>query len=492
MLQFTTLLDAIDGLTNLLKKIEGSLPFKAYQSSKPSSLTEFTKLARVEPLTVLSKDLLTVEYMPEIMQTMLNIFVGYYLQAVAITSSIESVRIIKVLDRLNPDRDPNMLDLLNFSRDVATSGLGFESYDDTLYLSEENYKFRLPKAGMALEGKTWRKAKHSQDYEDDSGNSVKVDYRDPNSGAAYNSGKQKYNPVNDQRFDKKVADAVAKKIGKDNLDLDQKVASAVLKKLEEEGKTQKKEPELDTKFDRLPYSGKDGTNTIVNEVVNLAVGKYIDVTVTATPMLVSTDSDKSKVENVPITLKIPVNVRLAPVVVPDFTIDHILTIKKADNTFVERYHSWRSGRISFIKDLIFCQDMIDAHKKALMNDETGTYAEIMRRVSNSMKKGVLTQNPSLSSASNIFIISDDIARNIEVKLGGKLSNARIRQKAFENTYAMIIAVVDRRFERVIFYYRGIETATNVSLREIKASNKSKGPDILDVFKALNSGNAASF
>jgi len=423
MLQFTTLLDAIDGLTNLLKKIEGSLPFKAYQSSKPSSLTEFTKLARVEPLTVLSKDLLTVEYMPEIMQTMLNIFVGYYLQAVAITSSIESVRIIKVLDRLNPDRDPNMLDLLNFSRDVATSGLGFESYDDTLYLSEENYKFRLPKAGMALEGKTWRKAKHSQDYEDDSGN---------------------------------------------------------------------KEPELDTKFDRLPYSGKDGTNTIVNEVVNLAVGKYIDVTVTATPMLVSTDSDKSKVENVPITLKIPVNVRLAPVVVPDFTIDHILTIKKADNTFVERYHSWRSGRISFIKDLIFCQDMIDAHKKALMNDETGTYAEIMRRVSNSMKKGVLTQNPSLSSASNIFIISDDIARNIEVKLGGKLSNARIRQKAFENTYAMIIAVVDRRFERVIFYYRGIETATNVSLREIKASNKSKGPDILDVFKALNSGNAASF
>lgn len=468
MFQFTTLLDAIDGLTNLLKKIEGSLPFKAYQSTKPSSLTEFTKLARVEPLTVLSRDLLTVEYMPDVMQTMLNIFVGYYLQAVAITSSIESVRIIKVLDRLNPDRDPNMMDLLEFSRDVATRGMGFESYDDGLYLSEENYRFRLPKTGLGLE----------------------VGY--PTSSSKITTGqpsKQQYSGIDGRKHDAPKNKPHNDQPNSSNLKPNEYVGNDGLIHVREKPEVI---PDPNTDFTRSPFSSKDGTSTIVNEVVNLAVGKYIDVTVTATPMLVSTDSDKSKVENVPITLKIPVNVRLAPVVVPDFTIDHILTIKKADNTLTERYHSWRSGRISFIKDLIFCQDMIDAHKKAMMNDESGTYAEIMRRVSNSMKKGVLTQNPSLSSASNIFIISDEIARNIEVKLGGKLSNSRIRQKAFENTYAMIIAVVDRRFERVIFYYRGIETATNVSIREIRVANKSKGPDILDVFKALNSGSAASF
>lgn len=417
VVQVTTLLAAIDGVINIINKVGKSVPYKSLQAVKPASLVEFTKLARVEPLTVISKDLLTVEYMPDIMQSLLNIFVGYYLQAVAITASIDSVRVIKVLDRLNPDRDPGMVDVIGFAKDRATNGLGFESHDDNFYLSEENYRFKLPRTNIALE-----------------------------------AGYPKTSSTIVQDNDKPITDFT---------------------------KTQH-------------YNTKDNSNTIINEAVNLAVGKYIDVTITAAPTMVSTNSDKSKVENVPITLKIPVNVRLAPVVVPDFTIDHILTIKRTDNTFVERYHSWRSGRISFIKDLIFCQDMIDAHKKALISDETGTYAEIMRRVSNSTKKGVLTQNPSLSSASNIFIISDEIAKNVEAKLGGKLSNARIRQKAFENTYAMIIAVVDRRFERVIFYYRGIETSTNVSIREIRASNKSKGPDILDVFKALNSGNAASF
>lgn len=483
MLQFTTLLEALDGLTNLLKKIEGSLPFKVYQSTKPTSLTEFTKLARVEPLTVLSRDLLTVEYMPEIMNTLLNMFVGYYLQAVAITSSIESVRIIKVLDRLNPDRDPNMLDLLDFSRNVAANGLGFESYDDTLYLSEENYKFRLPKAGMALEaGYDFAKVKHEV---------IQNPQQTLQQSYTGVDGKKKYGtPPTPSKSDNKD-DKQRQKEENDSRRMQEKgYLDSRGQWVQKVDKDTPEEPNTD--FTRSPYSAKDGANAIVNEVVNLAVGKYIDVTVTATPMLVSTDSDKSKVENVPITLKIPVNVRLAPVVVPDFTIDHILTIKRADNTFTERFHTWRAGRIRFFKDLIMCQDMIDAHKKALMSDESGTYAEIMRRVANSMKKGALTQNPSLSSASNIFVISDDIARNIEVKLGGKLSNARIRQKAFENTYAMIIAVVDRRFERVIFYYRGIETSTNVSLREIKAANKSKGPDILDVFKALNSGNAASF
>jgi hypothetical protein len=170
----------------------------------------------------------------------------------------------------------------------------------------------------------------------------------------------------------------------------------------------------------------------------------------------------------------------------------MLTVHGNDDTLVERFHAWRSGRINFIRDLVLCQDMIDEHKKALMNDEQGTYSEIMRRVNNSRKYGMLTQNPSLATASNLFVLSYDTALQIEQRLGGKLSNPRVREKMFDATYAMIIAVIDTRYNRAVFYHRGISAATDVSIRELSNSKESKGPDIMDIFKAYQLGNAPSY
>lgn len=170
----------------------------------------------------------------------------------------------------------------------------------------------------------------------------------------------------------------------------------------------------------------------------------------------------------------------------------MLTIKKEDNTLNERYHAWRAGRIGLIKDLILCQDLIDTHRKALMNDDAGVYSQIINRANNAKKFGLLTQNPSLVSASSIFVFSEVIAANIERTLGGKLSNPRIRQKAFENTYAMLLVVIDREWERVIIYHRGIATATEVSIKDIKSMTNSKGPDVTDILRSYIAGNSPSF
>ena len=134
---------------------------------------------------------------------------------------------------------------------------------------------------------------------------------------------------------------------------------------------------------------------------------------------------------------------------------NILASKTEDASLTERYHAWRAGRISFIRDFIFAQDLIDESKRAMIGDETGTIQEIIRRVNNSKRYGLLTQNPSLVSASNIFVFTEATARDLEMKLGGPLKNAKIREKAFNNTYAMIITVIDREREIVTFYIRGI-------------------------------------
>jgi len=57
---------------------------------------------------------------------------------------------------------------------------------------------------------------------------------------------------------------------------------------------------------------------------------------------------------------------------------------------------------------------------------------------------------------------------------------------------MIIAVVDRDWERVSFYIRGIDAGVNVSIKDLKQPSKDKGPDILDILKSLQAGQAPSF
>jgi hypothetical protein len=331
-----------------------------------NSLAEVAKITRVEPLTILSKDLLNLEYMPDVQNTLLNMFSAYYLQAIDIMTKVNNVEVIRMLDRLNPDRDSSGF-LLSYQNEPDRSMFSMEAYKHSLPMKG------VPSVGMEAEGPK--------------------------------------NPL--------------------------------------------------------------------NEIANLAVGKLLNVRL-------GSDDKENKCVNLQIA------VRLATSVVPDATILHLLSYKTEDNSLVERYHAWRSGRISFIRDLIFTQDLIDEWKRASIGDNTDTIQEIIRRVNNSKKYGLLTKNPSLVSASNLFVISEVTAREVEIKLGGKLSNPKVRQKAFDNTYAMVIAVVDREYQRVTFYTRGTAAATDVSIKELQAASKGKGPDITDMLRALNIGSPMSF
>lgn len=335
----------------------------AYKANATMSLSDISKLTKVEPLTIVSKDLVSMEEMQDIQQAVLSIFTAHYLQAVNIIGSINNVEVIKALDRLNPNRD-------------HTGFILSQTLESVNSLSQESYKYSLPRDGVSL----------------------------------------------------------------------------------------------------VSEASDGGKDYDLNENVNLSVGRLIEV----------------KFAHDEGVCRIPVNIRLIVSTIPNRAISGILAKSKEDNSLVERYHAWRSGRISFIRDLVFAQDLIDEHKRATISDETRTVEAIMRRVANNRKFGLLTMNPSLATASNIFVISEEAAKEVEVALGGKLSNPSIRNKAFENTYAMIIAVVDRNWNRVTFYTRNNSEATDLSFKEIKNKSGNKGPDLLDMMKSLNMGMSASF
>lgn len=374
-----TALQAIVKTVNMVKN-----NFTNYYTNK--SLADVTKLTRVEPLTIISKDCLNLEYMIDINQSLLSIFAAYYLQAVSVLTKVNDVEVVRILDKLNPDRDET-----GFLFEESSS-ISNESYRNMV---TESYSYSLPtKRVIATEA------------DDDRDKASRGDVDSKN-------------------------------------------------------------------FDRIA------------ELSNLSVGKLLNVEISY-----SKKDDGGCTEDRKI--KIPVAVRLIASVIPNASIIQLLASITDDTSLTERWFAWRSGRISFIRDLIFCQDLIKEAKKAIIEDETNTMQEIVRRVNNNKKYGLLTKNPSLASASNLFVISEEVARELENKLGGRLSNAKVRQRAFDNCYAMIICVVDREWERVTFYTNGINQASDFSIKELKNASKNKGPDIADIVKSLGQSMPASF
>ena len=340
---------------------------------KTSSLVSATSVARVEPIVIVDKDCLFLEYLPDILQSTQSIFVGYWLQALSLITNVGDVNVGRVLDKLNPNRK---VDTNGFLETIVNAGIGKENYT----YASESMKYKLPTIAMEAKG----------DKGDKDGSIAKVDN--------------------------------------------------------------------------------------VAELANLSIGKLINVTI----------KNNGQEAVIPISFRLMVNT------LPPASCVQLLSQGSVDLSFSERWFKWRAGRISFIKDLVFCQDLIREQKRTLMTDKDGVYSEIAKRAKNSKLASFFSKNPSLAEASNIVVISEETAMQLRVKHNLNLDNFKDRQKIFDKTYAMILVVIDRNYERVNMYHYGISASTSVGLRDIKVANKGSGPNIMEVLAAFKGGNAPVF
>lgn len=384
--------DALQAVGQTLKSANDFTNTLASQNS----LTGIVKMTRVEPETLIDQSCLHIEYLPDILQTTLNIFTGYYLQALSLLGTVNSTKVIRTLGALNP---------------TAPDFFSLESYSEGAYKSAlESYEFCLPR----------------------SGNSFALESNLANAGGNRQAPRQNSQAHNPRTTNNQY-----------------RTASAA--------------PRL---------------NELTRELSNLAVGKLINVS------LSDSNNSDSKVT-------IPVTVRLATSVVPGGVLTALMSANKTEDTIVERFHSWRAGRIAFWKDLVMCQDMIDNRKKLLLDDKSGTYQRILRNASNQRLAGLTSDKTPAAQSSNIVVMSEATAREIEQKSGFQFKNPNSRAKLFEAGYMMLMVVIDPQYERVTFYHRGVAASTNVGVRDIKMSNKNGGPDVTDIMKMLLQGNAVN-
>lgn len=240
-------------------------------------------------------------------------------------------------------------------------------------------------------------------------------------------------------------------------------------------------PNYDTKtvgqasLESLPSVEDRGLNELTT-VTNLAVGKLFEVNV-------GTGDQK---------VTIPMSIRLNVKDINAQGLVHILASGVKDNSAKERYHRWRAGELTFIKDLLLCQDIIDARKQAMLEDKTDTLARIEQRRNKNRLSGILSGKASLNDASGIVVISSETAEEIEKEIGGKLSKFKHREAMFKNAFVMLMVVVDTEWERVTIYHRGIEDESELSYRDLQTANKRTGPDVVELLKAFQAGNAPRY
>lgn len=76
------------------------------RSARSGSLVEYTRPTRVEPMVLVDLSASQLPYIEDILNAGLNIFAGYYLQAVSLSVNVGDVNVMQMLEKLQPNRDP--------------------------------------------------------------------------------------------------------------------------------------------------------------------------------------------------------------------------------------------------------------------------------------------------------------------------------------------------------------------------------------------------
>lgn len=366
------------------------------------SLVEYTQIARVEPIVLIENSLTYHDAMQDIQQTILQIFSGYYLQAVAMDATVGNISVRRTLDKLNPNR--------NVTDSIIGAGLiavGTESLDEG------------PKLPNLAINQTFQVRPALESFKESARTASLESTNDHNTHITETP--KTTNKVQDKL---ELADAIRE----------------------------------------------------TKELANLAVGKLLNVEITKEGVMAN----------------VPVAVRLQTASMPADHIVNFLAFGDRDLSAKERYHGWRSGRLEFWKDIIFCKDQLEQDRKNRLKDKTGMYSKITDQKLRNKLAGMISVNPSVATMSNVVVVTEESVKRLEVELNQKFTNFNVREKIFKETSLMLFVVVDTMRNRIKVYHQSIPQPTELSFNEIKRASKDGGSNISDILAAFQMGQAPTF
>ena len=165
--------------------------------------------------------------------------------------------------------------------------------------------------------------------------------------------------------------------------------------------------------------------------------------------------------------------------------------------FFQRLLQWKTGEISFWRDLVAMSDVVERREKLRKMDPTGVLADAMSvqdkgrlKVFGNINKDKATRARNL--ANSVLIFSSETLKRAKAESGIDLTDNAARSKYFDTSFTMIIAVIDPLYDQVTFYYNGIPEAATFSFDQIKIGGKGGSPDLISIMNALNQGRSPKF
>lgn len=502
---------------------------KKMDSTKEHSLSEVSSAANIEPRIIIEENLKTHPQMSAFMMTLSNVFMGYYLQSLQLTGNVDAATPMGILDRLNPNRG-DVFDPKKF---------GLEEHQYLLKNSYTlpNFKRKLPKwvateafkpvAGAAdFVIEKYLKALEEEGTPAEEINALREMF------ARYTSAEQQARNPDDIRAAKEAVeqqerliaelqtqvtkveeaslhrkteelkdlkaqrDALQNRTGEDGYDkvqvdkeldeLNKKIAEKEASLLNNTSTELKRQ--LDVAKEQLaqlkanmPQGPKVSQQAMsqalkgLNEANNLAVGRWIQVTLTLQGHQV----------------EIPVALRMRPMFAATIIMRELIAYGDIKESWSERWLRFKAGELSF-KDWLLQSDRIRHQKKLVTLDKNGILMDMIKRRSKNFEAAVKSGQPSLGGAAAMFIVSKDTMDYVQSVTGHNFDNEEIRELFFAANSAMMVVVVDDRWDRVTTYTRGVSVGSDYSIRDFAKFGKGDGPDIMEIFKAYQMGSAPRF
>lgn len=200
--------------------------------------------------------------------------------------------------------------------------------------------------------------------------------------------------------------------------------------------------------------------------------------------------ENGKVETFPLYFY----VQLLPQVIPGPTMAEFLRASVSPPTKL-RWAMWKAGEISFWKDFVFECDRVAKRKKALKVDKDGFLREMEDRRAQLLKQKMANYKNREPEArrrnicNSIVITTKRTIDTVCRDNGINLKSFSQRQELMQDTFAIMLVVVDTNYGTIDLYMNGIEGRGEYTAKMIDAASKKK--DALDIKELLTLMSAGS-
>lgn len=473
-------LTAVRHIGDVMKSNAARLLMADANNMSAKSLSEYSQELQLRPTIAIEREILNDQNMQTLVQTAMSNYAAYYILALSIDNTINGISVGRMVGKYSPNRSA-----YNNASNILGQGLGAVS--DGLVVSHLSY---LPQLAKEINKNTLASRKLSVEAfipdlpkrfnsiyalsQESLGDVIaSLEHYDALSleygtEAVHNAYQQAELEVEYGTEAATVAATIGSAalgyaINKGKQYLDKHVDDVLgLSEKEEE----KKESELIG--NNAQSNAKD-----INDMQNLAVGKLLNVSLSR--------------DNV----KADITMLLKPTLVGlrSTSIAAIAGISKKPTSFRERWIAfWDRDQIQSAWDWISCRDLVEAHRRHLVEDTTGYYEQTYKKNKNNQISSLLTGEFSVGTVANTWIISDMTAARIEATIGSRLSNKRARDKFMSESGCMTLIVYNPDYQRVFLYNHGLDDVSEITMQYLKKKSDSPNFD-MDVFKLMSQGSA---